>query len=232
MKTVIVTDCPRADPAEIKRLAGFGVATVHEALGRVGLVGAGIRPIQHDVRAAGNAVTVLSRPGDNLMIHAAVEQCRAGDFLVVATTSPSSDGMFGELFATALQRRGVRGLVITAGVRDTSELRRLQFPVWSAAINAQGTVKATAGSVNVPIVVGGAVVRPGDVVLADDDGVLVVPRERVGDALAASEAREAKEALTRVAFRDGQLGLDRYGLRSVLADQGVDYVAWEDQQGH
>ncbi|BCL26793.1 4-carboxy-4-hydroxy-2-oxoadipate aldolase/oxaloacetate decarboxylase [Streptomyces aurantiacus] len=231
MKTVIVTDCPRADAAEIKRLAGFGVATVHEALGRVGLVGAGIRPIQHDVRAAGNAVTVLSRPGDNLMIHAAVEQCRAGDFLVVATTSPSSDGMFGELFATALQRRGVRGLVITAGVRDTSELRRLQFPVWSAAINAQGTVEATAGSVNVPIVVGGAVVRPGDVVLADDDGVLVVPRERVGDALAASEAREAKEALTRVAFRDGQLGLDRYGLRSVLADQGVDYVAWEDQQG-
>ncbi|MDQ0773612.1 4-hydroxy-4-methyl-2-oxoglutarate aldolase [Streptomyces aurantiacus] len=231
MKAVIVTDCPRADAAEIKRLAGFGVATVHEALGRVGLVGAGIRPIQHDVRAAGNAVTVLSRPGDNLMIHAAVEQCRAGDFLVVATTSPSSDGMFGELFATALQRRGVRGLVITAGVRDTSELRRLQFPVWSAAINAQGTVKATAGSVNVPIVVGGAVVRPGDVVLADDDGVLVVPRERVGDALAASEAREAKEALARVAFRDGQLGLDRYGLRSVLADHGVDYVVWEDQQG-
>ncbi len=230
MRNVIVTECPRVDSAEIERLATFGVATVHEALGRTGLVGAGIRPIQNDVRAAGNAVTVLSWPGDNLMIHAAIEQCRAGDFLVVATSSPSTDGMFGELFATALQRRGVRGLVITAGVRDTSELRQMQFPVWSAAINAQGTVKATAGSVNLPIVVGGVLVRPGDVVLADDDGVLVVPRQLVSEAIVASEARESKEAMARSAFRDGQLGIDRYGLRSVLADLGVQYVVWGEHQ--
>lgn len=231
MKTVIVTGCPRVDITEMDRLAGFGVATVHEALGRVGLVGAGIRPIQNDARVAGNAVTVLSWPGDNLMIHAAIEQCREGDFLVVATTSPSSDGMFGELFATALQKRGVRGLVITAGVRDTSELRQMKFPVWSAAVNAQGTVKATAGSINVPIVVGGVVVSPGDVVLADEDGVMVVPRQRVAEAIEASEARESKEALAREAFRRGELGLDRYGLRNVLVELGVKYVSYEEQQG-
>ncbi len=224
MNSVIITDCPRTAIADVDRIAQFGVATVHEALGRVGLVGPDIRPIQSDVRVAGNAVTVLSWPGDNLMIHAAIEQCRPGDFLVVTTTSPSTDGMFGELFATALQYRGVRGLITTAGVRDTSELRQMSFPVWSAAVNAQGTVKATAGAVNVPVIVGGAVVHPGDVVLADDDGVMIVPRERAAEAILASEARESKEAETRAAFLDGELGLDRYKLRGVLSDLGVDYV--------
>ncbi|GAB3615685.1 4-carboxy-4-hydroxy-2-oxoadipate aldolase/oxaloacetate decarboxylase [Okibacterium endophyticum] len=229
MRRVIVTDPERADIDDVDRLAEFGVATVHEALGRVGLVGHDVRPIQNGIRVAGTAVTVLSWPGDNLMIHAAIEQCRQGDLLVVATTSPSTDGMFGELFATALKHRGVRGLVITAGVRDTADLREMGFPVWAKAVNAQGTVKATAGSVNVPIVVGNATVRAGDVVLADDDGVMIVPREQVGEAIEASEAREEKERLTREAFLQGELGLDRYRLRAVLADLGVEYIAAESQ---
>ena len=227
MRTVIVTDPPRARIEDSDRLAESGVATVHEALGRVGLVGPQIRPIQDGARIAGTAVTVLSWPGDNLMIHAAIEQCREGDVLVVSTTSESSDGMFGELFATALAQRGVRGLVSTAGVRDVAELREMGFPVWSKAVNAQGTVKATAGSVNVPVLVGGVLVHPGDVVIADDDGVMVVPRGDVSRAISAATAREAKEAATRQAFIDGELGLDRYGLRALLAELGVEYVAAE-----
>ncbi|AJP05007.1 hypothetical protein TU94_29775 [Streptomyces cyaneogriseus subsp. noncyanogenus] len=227
MSGVIVTGPPKADPKDVEALAGYGVATVHEAMGRTGLLGSRLRPVQRDTRIAGTAVTVLSWPGDNLMIHAAVEQCGEGDVLVVTTTSPSTDGMFGELFATALQRRGVRGLVIDAGVRDTAELRAMGFPVWAAAVSAQGTVKATGGSVNVPVVIGGQVVRPGDVVLADDDGVVVVPRERARRAAEASEARERKEAATRAAFLQGQLGLDRYGLRERLAELGVTYQTWE-----
>jgi 4-hydroxy-4-methyl-2-oxoglutarate aldolase len=176
MKTIVVTDIDRADSSAIDNLAAHGVATVHEAMGRTGLAGAFLRPIQDGVRIAGSAVTVLCWPGDNLMIHAAVEQCREGDVLVVTTVSPSLDGSFGELFATALQHRGVRGLVTTGGVRDVADLRAMGFPVWSAAVNAQGTVKATAGSVNVPITVGSAVVCAGDVIIADDDGVLCVPR--------------------------------------------------------
>ncbi|WP_128376201.1 4-carboxy-4-hydroxy-2-oxoadipate aldolase/oxaloacetate decarboxylase [Streptomyces cavernae] len=227
MSGVIVTNPPRAAEKDVEALSGYGVATVHEALGRTGLLGPRLRPIQQDVRIAGTAVTVLSWPGDNLMIHAAVEQCSPGDILVVTTTSPSTDGMFGELFATALQRRGVRGLVINAGIRDTAELRGMGFPAWAAAVSAQGTVKATAGSVNVPIVVGGEIVRPGDVVLADDDGVMVVPRERSGEAVEASAARTAKEEASRAAFAGGQLGLDRYGLREKLVRLGVRYESYD-----
>ena len=227
MKPVIVTDPPRAALGDVDALAGFGVATVHEALGRTCYLGPGLRPIQRDARVGGTAVTVLCWPGDNLMIHAAVEQCREGDLMVVTTTSPCTDGLFGELFATALAHRGVRGVVTTTGVRDVAELRAMGFPAWSGAVSAQGTVKATAGAVNVPIVVGGQVVRPGDAVLADDDGVVCVPRERVGEALGAGRARLEKEEATRRAFREGELGLDRYGLRATLAELGVEYVKAE-----
>ncbi|MFJ1654707.1 4-carboxy-4-hydroxy-2-oxoadipate aldolase/oxaloacetate decarboxylase [Streptomyces sp. NPDC088337] len=228
MSGVIVTDPPKADAEDVRALAGYGVATVHEALGRTGLLPGRLRPVQEGVRVAGTAVTVLSWPGDNLMIHAAVEQCGEGDILVVTTTSPSTDGMFGELFATALKRRGVRGLVIDAGVRDVAELRGMGFPAWAAAVSAQGTVKATGGSVNVPVAIGGQVIRPGDVILADDDGVVAVPREQARRAVAASEAREAKEAASRAAFQDGQLGLDRYGLRDTLAKLGVTWQTYDD----
>ncbi|GED83406.1 4-carboxy-4-hydroxy-2-oxoadipate aldolase/oxaloacetate decarboxylase [Streptomyces sp. 6-11-2] len=228
MSGVIVTNPPKADAEDVRALAGYGVATVHEAMGRTGLLPGRLRPVQDGVRVAGTAVTVLSWPGDNLMIHAAVEQCGEGDILVVATTSPSTDGMFGELFATALKRRGVRGLVIDAGVRDVAELRGMGFPAWAAAVYAQGTVKATGGSVNVPVAIGGQVVRPGDVILADDDGVVVVAREKARRTVAASEVREAKEAAARAAFLDGQLGLDRYGLRDNLAQLGVTWQAYDD----
>ncbi|MBY8342845.1 4-carboxy-4-hydroxy-2-oxoadipate aldolase/oxaloacetate decarboxylase [Streptomyces spinosirectus] len=231
MSGVVVTNPPKADAKDVEALAGFGVATVSEAMGRTGLLGPGIRPIQQGVRVAGTAVTVLSWPGDNLMIHAAVEQCGEGDFLVVTTTSPSTDGMFGELFATALHRRGVRGLVINAGIRDTQELREMGFAAWSRAVSAQGTVKATGGSVNVPVAVDGQVIRPGDVILADDDGVVVVPRERAREAVEKSEAREVKEAKSRAAFLDGQLGLDRYGLREKLKELGVEYRTFEEYEG-
>ncbi|MFD5451895.1 4-carboxy-4-hydroxy-2-oxoadipate aldolase/oxaloacetate decarboxylase [Streptomyces sp. NPDC003470] len=228
MSGVVVTGPPRADAKDVEALAGYGVATVSEAMGRTGLLGPEIRPVQQGVRIAGTAVTVLSWPGDNLMIHAAVEQCGAGDVLVVTTTSPSTDGMFGELFATALQRRGVRGLIINAGIRDTQELREMGFAAWSRAVSAQGTVKATGGSVNVPVAVDGQVIRPGDVIVADDDGVVVVPRERARRTAEASEAREKKEAAARAAFIEGQLGLDRYGLREKLERLGVTYRSYDE----
>ncbi|MGC4979166.1 4-carboxy-4-hydroxy-2-oxoadipate aldolase/oxaloacetate decarboxylase [Streptomyces sp. DT193] len=228
MSGVIVTGPPKADAKDVEAIAGYGTATVHEAMGRTGLLGTHLRPVQQGVRVAGTAVTVLSWPGDNLMIHAAVEQCAEGDVLVVTTTSPSTDGMFGELFATALQRRGVRGLVINAGIRDTAELREMGFAAWSAAVSPQGTVKATGGSVNVPVVLGGQIVRPGDVILADDDGVVCVPREDARRVAEASEARERKEALARAAFLDGELGLDRYGLRETLVRLGVTYTSYDD----
>lgn len=231
MSGVIVTDPPRAAREHVEALGVHGVATVHEALGRTGCLGPGLRPVQQDVRVAGTAVTALCWPGDNLMIHAAVEQCHEGDILVVTTTSPCTDGLFGELFATALQRRGVRGLVTGTGVRDTAELRAMGFPVWSAAVSAQGTVKATGGSVNVPVVLGGQSVRPGDVILADDDGVVCVPRERSAAAVEASDARAAKEEATRAAFREGQLGLDRYGLRETLERLGVRYEPYAEAAG-
>ncbi|AWT46635.1 MULTISPECIES: 4-carboxy-4-hydroxy-2-oxoadipate aldolase/oxaloacetate decarboxylase [Streptomyces] len=231
MSGVIVTNPPKADPEDVGALAAFGVATVSEAMGRTGLLGPQIRPIQQGVRVAGTAVTVLGWPGDNLMIHAAVEQCGEGDLLVVTTTSPSTDGMFGELFATALQRRGVRGLVINAGIRDTRDLREMGFAAWSRAVSAQGTVKATGGSVNVPVAIDGQVIRPGDVILADDDGVVVVPRERARETAERSRAREEKEAAARAAFLDGQLGLDRYGLRDRLKQLGVRYLSHEEYAG-
>lgn len=224
MRTVVVTDPPRAAAEDVKALAGFGVATVHEALGKAGYLGPDLRPIQDGVRIAGTAVTVLCRPGDNLMIHTAVEQCRPGDVVVVTTTSPSRDGSFGELLATALRHRGVRGVVTTSGVRDVADLRRMGFPAWSGSVSAEGTVKAAAGAVNVPIILGGQAIHAGDVILADDDGVLCVPRLTAGDAVVAARAREAKEAATREAFANGELGLDRYGLRQTLKDLGVEYV--------
>jgi 4-hydroxy-4-methyl-2-oxoglutarate aldolase len=224
MRSVIVTGVARADLATVDALAELGVATVHEAIGRTGYLGPGLRPIQEGIRVGGTAVTALCWPGDNLMIHAAAEQCQAGDLLVVTTASPSTDGMFGELLATSLAARGVRGLVIEAGVRDVAELRAMGFGVWSAAISAQGTVKETPGAVNVPVAVGGQIVRPGDAIIADDDGVVCVPRAGVAAALAAGRARVAKEEQTRRALANGQLGLDLYGLRAKLAARGVEYV--------
>ncbi|MFK4100533.1 4-carboxy-4-hydroxy-2-oxoadipate aldolase/oxaloacetate decarboxylase [Streptomyces sp. NPDC019531] len=231
MMGVIVTNPPKAALKDVDALAQYGVATVSEAMGRTGLLGPDVRPVQQGVRVAGTAVTVLSWPGDNLMIHAAVEQCGEGDILVVTTTSPCTDGLFGELFATALKQRGVRGVVTNTGIRDTQELREMGFAAWSRAVSSQGTVKATGGSVNVPIAIDGQVVNPGDVVLADDDGVVVVPRERVAQAVEKSEAREAKEAATRAAFIEGQLGLDRYGLRETLKNLGVEYKSYEEYAG-
>jgi 4-hydroxy-4-methyl-2-oxoglutarate aldolase len=225
---VVVTDVPRPPLERVDAIAPFGVATVHEALGRVGLLGPSLRPIQQGARIAGTAVTALCWPGDNLMVHAAVEQCGEGDVLVVTTTSPSSDGLFGELFATALRRRGVRGLIITTGVRDTAELRAMGFPVWSAFVSAQGTVKATAGSVNVPVAIGAQTVRPGDVIVADDDGVLCVPAERLEEGIERSAAREAKEERSRAAFAGGELSLDHYGLRQTLERLGVRYVRHDE----
>lgn len=227
MRNVVVTGWPRADLSAVDALATFGVATVHEAIGRDGYLGPGIRPGWPGSRVGGTAVTALCWPGDNLMIHAAVEQCRPGDFLVVTTTSPSADGAFGELLATSLAHRGVRGLVTTGGVRDLAALEDMGFPVFSAGISAQGTVKATAGSVNVPVSVGGQRISPGDAIIADDDGVVVVPRAAVAGALAAAKARAQKEEVSRAAFAAGELGVDRYGLRAVLADQGVTYLDYE-----
>ena len=230
MRNVIVTGCPRADGTQVAALAEFGVATVHESIGRTGYLGTTIRPVYLGSRIGGTAVTVVCWPGDNLMIHAAVEQCRDGDILVVTTTSPSSDGAFGELLATALQHRGVRGLVTTGGVRDVAELHAMGFPVFASAVSAQGTVKATAGSVNTVVSINGQRIAPGDAVLADDDGVVVVARTEVDAALAAAAARSTKEEAARAAFRTGELGLDRYGLRAVLSHQGVEYVDYEAYQ--
>jgi 4-hydroxy-4-methyl-2-oxoglutarate aldolase len=227
MKKVVVTGWPRADIEAVATLASFGVATVHEATGRSGYLGTGIRPAWPGTRVGGTAVTALCWPGDNLMIHTAVEQCRRGDILVVTTMSPSTDGAFGELLARSLASRGVHGLVTTGGVRDVAELKALGFPVYSGAISAQGTVKATAGAVNVPVVIGLQQVWPGDAVIADDDGVVVVPRGQVASALAGARARAAREEDSRAAFGDGELGLDRYGLRKVLAEQGVEYLDYE-----
>ena len=200
------------------------MATVHEAQGRTGLMKPYMRPIYPSAKAAGPAVTVLCQSGDNLMIHAAVAVCQPGDVLVVTTSSDSTDGMFGDLLATSLTAHGVLGLVIDAGVRDVSELTAMDFPVWSKAIHAQGTVKATAGSVNIPIVCAGAAIQPGDVIVADMDGVVVVPRESAGEVAKASQARVAKEEKNRHSLRAGELGLDMYGLRAKLKELGVEWV--------
>lgn len=226
---VVIRNPPRADAGIVDAFSTIGVATVHEAQARTGLLAPHIRPIYAGAHIAGSAVTVSVPPGDNWMLHVAVEQCGPGDVLVVAPTSFSDAGYFGELLATAVQRRGVRGLVIDAGCRDVGELKRMDFPVWSACVSATGTVKATLGDVNVPIVCTHQAVRPGDVVVADDDGVVIVPRLRAAGVLEASRARDAKEAGTRRRYQAGELSLDVSAMRDRLAAAGLRYVDSEDQ---
>jgi 4-hydroxy-4-methyl-2-oxoglutarate aldolase len=221
---VVVRTIERADRSAVDGLAALGTATVHEAIGRRGFAGPQLRPIQQGTRLAGTAVTVSSHPGDNLMIHAAVEVCQEGDVLVVASTAPSTHGVFGELLASSLMARGVRALVTDAGVRDTPELREIGFAVWSQHVSCQGTVKASAGSVNVPVVLGQVVVNPGDVVCGDDDGVVVVARDEAAWALERSRERAAREDGTRARLAAGELGVDIYGLRATLEALGVEYV--------
>jgi 4-hydroxy-4-methyl-2-oxoglutarate aldolase len=224
MTPTIVRHVPRPDATAVQTMRRLGVATVHEAQGRSGLMRPYMRPIYISARAAGPAVTVSSQPGDNLMIHAAMELCRPGDVLVVTTTSESTDGMFGELLAVSARARGVAGLVIDAGVRDVVDITKMEFPVWAKAISAQGTVKATPGSVNIPVVCAGAIVRPGDVIVGDADGVCVVRHEAAADVARLGAERVAKEEKTRERLRNGELGLDFYGFRTRLAELGVRYV--------
>ncbi len=231
MKHCIVKNIQRADADVIKTLGLQGVATIHEAQGRTGLLRPYLRPIYPTARVAGSAVTISCQPGDNLMIHAAIEVCQPGDALVVVTTSESTDGMFGELLATSCQARGIAGLVIDAGVRDVADLTAMNFPVWSKAISAQGTVKASPGSVNIEVICAGAIVRPGDCIVGDQDGVVVVRREAAAEVARLGAERTVKEQKTRERLRAGELGVDFYGLRAKLAELGVQYIEEEESRG-